>query len=363
MRIFHLPDLGEGLVEAEIRAWHVRVGDTVAADQLLVSVETAKAVVDIPSPYAGRVEKLYGEVNDVIQTGAPLIAFQGAENLVGKLEESNEKWDESPVMVGSTLSSVKTIKAIPAVRELAKKLHVDLAHVTATGVAGQITLEDVKKMAAQQTTGAMEKLHGVRRTMALNMAQLHKQVVAVTVMEDADVTLLQQVDITACLLQAMVAGAKAEPALNAWFNGELLERKLFSEVNIGLAVDTKEGLFIPVIQQVEKLSQQDLRQSIDGFKKAAQSRTLSSHEMQGATITLSNFGTMTGRYANPVIVPPTVAILGCGRIREVVMPYHGVMSIRRVAPLSLSFDHRVVTGGEATRFLAAVIHYLEGQDK
>lgn len=374
MKTFHLPDLGEGLAEAEIREWYIKVGDDVKVDQPLVSMETAKAVVDVPSPYSGKIIQLFGNANDVIQTGAPLIAFETSDtvhekpkgSVVGELEESSKKWDESDVIIGAAKTKATAIKAMPAARVLANQMNIDLNSVTPSGPQGLITPDDVKRCmeqkapSASKLTGQTEALHGVRRTMAITMAQSHREVVPVTIIEDADITdLPPKTDITVHLLNAIVRAAKEEPGINAWFDGKTMERQLLSEVNIGLAVDTEEGLFVPVIKNAEKSSSQDLREIIDRYKNAVRARTVSPKEMQGATITLSNFGMIAGRYATPIIVPPTVAILGCGRSREIAMPRQGKIVIGRIVPLSFTFDHRAVTGGEATRFLGIVVKYLQ----
>ena len=376
MNIFYLPDLGEGLADAEIREWYIKEGDVVKVDQPLVSMETAKAVVDVPSPQAGRIVKLYGVANQIIKTGAPLIGFEGAGteehmpkkdggSVVGALEESGHCLDEGDVVVGAAISAVKTPKVLPVIRALAKQLNVDLTTVKPTGPQGQITADDVQRAVSggghQHDTKHMQDVHGVRRAMAQIMAQSHSEVVPVTIVDDADLTdLSTDIDMTVHLLQALVAGAKAEPALNAWFDGKLLKRRLFAEVHIGLAVDTPEGLFVPVIKDAGKVSDKALREKVNAFKKQVVTRTVAPADLQGATMTLSNFGTITGRYATPIIVPPAVAILGCGRAREVAAVHNGKIAVRRVLPLSLTFDHRAATGGEAARFLAAVIQFLEG---
>lgn len=379
MKIFHLPDLGEGLAEAEIREWYVKVGDRVSVDQPLVSMETAKAVVEVPSPYGGKITVLHGKANEIIKTGAPLVSFEleGVQqekskgSVVGALEESSKKWNEEQLIIGPSSAKTKSssIKAMPAARVLAKQMNIDLHLVKPTGRDGLITVEDVKKLMqhqphshSNQLPGQTESLHGVRRVMAEVMAQSHREIVPVTIIEDADITdLTSDTDLSVRLLNAIVTAVKAEPSLNAWFDGKSLQRKLFTEVNIGLAVDTMEGLFVPVIKNAETKSNEALRQAINEFKKLVSTRSIASSDMQGATITLSNFGTIAGRYATPIIVPPAVAILGCGRIREMAVSRHGQLMVGRVAPLSLTFDHRAVTGGEATRFLAAVIQYLEGR--
>jgi 2-oxoisovalerate dehydrogenase E2 component (dihydrolipoyl transacylase) len=374
MKIFNLPDLGEGLADAEIREWHVNVGDEVKLDQPLVCMETAKAVVEVPSPQAGRIKKLYGEAGTVVNTGSPLVEFGEGDaevpkkdkgTVVGSLEESSQSLDEGEVIIGSSRQKAAGIKAMPAVRALAKQLHVDLNSVTPTGPQGQITAEDVKKVGTKPVSSPnahTETLHGVRRSMALAMTQSNQEIVPVTIFEDADITDLPAgSDITACLIKGMLAGVEVEPALNAWFDGKTLERRLFKEVNVGLAMDTEEGLFVPVLKDVGKQNPENLRTAINTYKETVKSRAVSPSDLHGATITLSNFGMIAGRYATPIIVPPMVAILACGKIRDVVVARNGKMEIRRIAPLSLTFDHRAVTGGEATRFLGTLIKSLEGK--
>lgn len=372
MKIFYLPDLGEGLAEAEIHEWYVKEGDEVKVDQPMVSMETAKAVVDVPAPQTGKIVKLHGKVGDIIPTGSPLVEFEGEEQVVkkdkgtvvGSLEESTTVLETGDMIIGAAkqATSSTTVKAMPAVRVLAKELKVDLQTITATGPQGQITIEDVKRSANQKKKlpGNVEALHGVRRAMAHAMTQSHQEVVPVTIIDNADITdLPSQSDLTVCLIRAIIAGIKAEPSLNAWYDGHHMERCLLGEIHVGLAMDTEEGLFVPVLKDVAKQSSQELRASIDAFKKSVRARTVAPSELHGATITLSNFGMIAGRYATPIVTPPMVAILGCGRTRDEVIAYKGEMAIRRIMPLSLTFDHRAVTGGEATRFLAVVIKTLE----
>lgn len=375
MNVFHLPDLGEGLAEAEIHDWHVKVGDVVKVDQPLVTMETAKAVVEVPSPQAGKIVKLYGNKGDIIKTHAALVEFEGEETaqkdkgtVVGSLEESSTILEEGDMIIGAAKTASNAVKAMPAVRSLAKQLNVDLNMVKGSGPQGQITAEDVKKFAntgqaipKTKMPGEVTTLHGVRRAMAMAMTHSHQEVVPVTIIDDADITDLAKSDITACLIHAIVAGVKAEPALNAWYDGKTMERCLMSEVNLGLAMDTDDGLFVPVLKSVAGKTVQELRNMIDTYKTTVRARTVAPSDLQGASITLSNFGMIAGRYATPIIVPPMVAILGCGRLRDEPRVHNGKVEIRRVLPLSLSFDHRAVTGGEATRFLAAVIKSLEGK--
>ncbi|MGO4303531.1 MULTISPECIES: dihydrolipoamide acetyltransferase family protein [unclassified Cupriavidus] len=372
MRIFKLPDLGEGLQEAEIVTWHVKAGDTVAADQPLLSVETAKAIVEIPSPFGGQVAKLFAQPGDIVHLGAPLVGFEGAGStsddagtVVGAVKVGTQVVAEAAAPVGP--GGAHGIKATPAVRALARKLSVDLAMVTPSGTDGLITATDVQRVATTLAEiGPAEVVRGVRRAMAQNMARAQSEVAAATVMDDADLHAWQSTgesgiatDITIRLVRALVAGVHAEPGLNAWYEGQTGRRHVLERIDVGIAADLPEGLFVPVLRNVGKRVAADLRAGLDRMRADIIARTIAPEEMRGNTITLSNFGMIAGRYAAPIVVPPTVAILGAGRIRDEVVAAGGVPAVHRVMPLSLTFDHRVVTGGEAARFLRAVIADLE----
>ncbi len=368
MSIFKLPDLGEGLQEAEIREWHVKAGDEVKTDQPLVSVETDKAIVDIPSPQSGRILKLNGNPGDILQVGSPLVEFEGAVveatpksdagTVVGRVEVGKEVVNEQPSQAGTTALGVK---AMPAVRALARRLDVDLSIVTPSGPDGMVTAADVQRAAkVLAEVGPLEPLRGVRRAMARSMTQAHAEVAAVTVNDDADINAWQPgQDVTLRLVRAIIAGCKAEPALNAWYDTHAIGRRVIPKIDLGIAVDTEDGLFVPVLRDVANRDREDLRRGLEALKKDVKARTVPPEELRGYTITLSNFGTIGGRYADPVVVPPTVAILGAGRILSEVVAVDGKPAVHRIMPLSLSFDHRAVTGGEATRFLMAVIKDLQ----
>src|SRR5579872_1930067 len=258
MKTFHLPDLGEGLPEGEIAQWHVKVGDQVKVDEPLVSIETAKAIVEVPSPYAGKILKLYGKEKEVIPTGAPLVDFEVGENqrsesstVAGEIKVGNEIVAEKAMSIAGRSGN---IKVLPAVRALAKKLNVDLTAITPSGTDGTITADDVKKASESLHSGEpMEALHGVRRTMALAMAQAHAEIVPVTIMDDVDITAwVKEKDFTVKIITAMIQACKQEPALNAWFFAKSLSRRLLPSVNIGLAMDTPDGLFVPVIHDAQE---------------------------------------------------------------------------------------------------------------
>src|SRR5215470_14474891 len=363
MRQFILPDLGEGLEEAEIVTWHVNEGDRVVVDQPLVSVETDKAVVEVPSPWSGRIARLFGGKGDLIKVGAPLVEFaEGAQGdtgtVVGELgqEEKAPRGAEAPAP-----TPARTLQVFPAVRALARKLDVDLNLVHATGPGGTITRADVERAAKSLAeAGPAEPLRGMRRAMAQRMTAAHAEVVPAGVTEEADIQDWgPKEDTTIRLVRAIAAACKAEPSLNAWYNAAAGERRLVRRIDIGIAVDTEGGLIVPVLRNVGERSARDLRVGLDRMRADAAARAIPPEELRGATITLSNFGMIGGRFANLVVVPPQVAIVGAGRAAPRVVPRQGQIAVRRILPLSLTFDHRVVTGGEAARFLVALKSDLE----
>lgn len=360
VRTFNLPDLGEGLEEAEIVAWHVSPGDHVVADQPLVSVETAKAVIEVPAPWSGQIAALHGAVHDIVKVGAALVDFAGEGQspdrgaVVGELEppSASARPAERPIQPPSRTGAGV---AMPAVRGLATRLGVDLRSLAGTGPGGAVTRTDVERAARSvEPPPGYEALRGPRRAMAIAMERAQDAVMA-TVTDEAVIDgWPASTDPTARLIRAVAAGCAAEPALNAWYDGKGRMSRRHDRVDLGLAVDSKEGLFVPVIRDAGRLGLAEIRRSVDELQVAVAGRRLPPEAMQGATFTLSNFGAIGGHHAALVVVPPQVAIVGVGRLSQRVVAEDGRPVVRRVAPLSLSFDHRAVTGGEAARFLAAV---------
>ncbi len=362
MSTFNLPDLGEGLQEAELVAWHVGEGDHVVADQPLVSVETEKAVVEVPSPQSGRVGRLFAKPGDRVKVGAPLVEFdEGARGDTGTVVGELAAADLAAAQTAAARRGAVGVRAAPAVRALAQRLGVDLAIVSPSGPGGAVTSADVERAARALTTvGPAEPLAGVRRAMAVNMTRAHAEIVPATVSAEADVEAWSpKADVTIRLVRAIVAGCAAAPALNAWYDGRNFERRLLKQIDLGLAVDTEDGLFAPVLRNVGARDAADLRHGIEAMKRDLRARTVPLAELRGQTITLSNFGMFAGHFAALVVVPPQVAILGAGRIAPRVVAADGNFAAHRTLPLSLTFDHRAVTGGEAARFLAAAIADLE----
>ena len=454
-KTFILPDLGEGLPDATIVEWFVKPGDIIKLDAPLVSMETAKAVVEVPSPVSGTVLKLAGGDGDVVVTGTMLAEFEVDPSMPQRAEgqdtghhhapppaaapappapapvaattSSEPKRDDAGTVVGAMQSSdavrseaavaVGGVKAMPAVRAMARKLGVDLSRVRATGAGGVATMDDVKRAAAdgsakpgaagaapvgaagaatsgaaarpiaasatpttdvgQRTqlsaagkpmrtqppgvsaSGQPEQLKGVRRNMARVMADAHTKVVPTTLTDDADIhAWVHGNDMTVRLVRAICVAAKAVPALNAWFDGDNLTRTLHPHVDIGIAVDTDDGLFVPALRNADVLDARGVREAITRLRTQVEDRSIPSSELSGYTISLSNFGMFAGRYATPVVVPPCVAIVAAGRARHQITPVLGGFESHKVIPLSLTFDHRVCTGGEAARFLRAMLDDL-----
>ncbi|MFW5815488.1 MAG: dihydrolipoamide acetyltransferase family protein [Wenzhouxiangella sp.] len=449
MTVFKLPDLGEGLPDAEIVEWLVAEGDEVKLDQPLVSMETAKAVVEVPSPVSGRVVRFHGQAGDVIQTGAPLAEFEveGSEEAAARQDpesalvdepapaeddtgldfsqlpvgEQKQPDSEQPSQAGSEdqatpaaarddsgtvvgnvpsgnevlqerTSDLGGVRATPAVRALARKLRVDIRQVQPSGSDNVVTASDVRQAAdsgsaalgapagsrqsspsesappapestpAPQPTppsGEWEPVRGTRRTMARVMSESHRSVVPTTLMDDADIQAWRAgEDITSRLIRALWAGALAEPGLNAWYDGENGARMVHKNMHVGMAVDTADGLFVAAVRNVNQLQRTELRAEINRLRENAANRSIPPEDLKDYSIVLSNFGKFAGRYATPVITPPCVCIVAAGTLRHEVVPVLGGIEVHRMIPLSLTFDHRACTGGEAARFLKAMLDDL-----
>lgn len=366
MTAFNLPDLGEGLQEAEIVEWHVSPGDHVVAEQPLVSVETDKAVVEIPSPQAGRIAKIFGQKGDIKKIGEPLVEFAEGPaadtgTVVGEIPAAPaEKEKAAPAkMPPAAVAPPAEIKATPAVRRLASELGVDLAALEGTGPEGTISRTDVERAGAGAPV-KLEPLRGVRRAMAQKMARAGAEIVPTTVTDVADIGAWRVgEDPTLRLIRAIAFACKQEPALNAWYFGRDEGRQLHERIDLGIAMDTPDGLFVPVLRDIANRAPADLRRGLEAMKKDVQARTVPLEELHGQTITLSNFGMFGGQHATLVIVPPQVAIVGAGRIHDRVVAVNGIPAVHKALPLSLTFDHRAVMGGEAARFLAALVADLE----
>jgi pyruvate dehydrogenase E2 component (dihydrolipoamide acetyltransferase) len=418
---FKLPDLGEGLTEGEIVKWLVKVGDSIEEGQSFVQVETDKAVIDIPSPKKGVVLKLGATEGETVQVGRVIIVIgepgetveaapkprkeakaRPSVGVVGELEEAPEEPEQRVVQKLAPLKPIPPppakpapILAVPMVRKLASDLRVDLQMVKGTGPQGRITKEDVlkaskakkappkevpakevKETPTSDAHGVVERvpLRGLRRTIAQAMVKSKSTIPHAAGIDEADITQLVALKARAkeraaqkkirltflpFVMKSLVAALQEHPYLNASLDDEKGEIILKKYYNIGVAVDTKDGLMVPVVKNVRAKNIFQLAAELEGLSEKARSRTIDLADLKGGTFTITNFGAMGGIFGFPIIHHPEVAILGMGKIYDKPMVVDGKIEIRKVLPLSLSFDHRVVDGAEAVRFMNTVIQLLE----
>lgn len=417
---FKLPDLGEGLTEGEIVKWLVKVGDPIEEGQVFVQVETDKAVIDIPSPRKGVVLRLAVAEGETVQVGRVIMVIgepgekiealpkpeeakvRPSVGVVGELEEAPEEEEvkrpaekvPARAIPAPSLEGVE-ILAVPMVRKLASDLKVDLRTVRGTGPQGRITKEDVQRAARERKAPEKEipekaikavrkydlygfiervQLRGMRKTIAQAMVKSKSTIPHAAGLDEADVTQLlalkakakeraaqKKIHLTILpfVIKAVVAALEEHPYVNASVddeNGEIILKKYF---NIGIAVDTKDGLMVPVVKNAKGKNIFQLAAELTELSEKARNRTIDLADLKGGTFTITNFGAMGGIYGFPVIHHPEVAILGMGKIMEKPIVVDGKIEVRKILPLSLSFDHRVVDGAEAVRFMNTVIELLE----
>jgi len=384
---FKFPDVGEGIAEAEIVRWLVKEGDSVKEDQDLLEVETDKALLTLNSPYTGKITKLHGKEGEIIKVGDVLTTVDagGEEGTVTGAEKGDSGTVVGTLNDNEVVEVIRPVQATPAVRALAKQMGIDLASVKGRGPGGRITKEDVETAAmktGQQTSaeadayGLVEKipLRGIRRTVAKRMAEASKRVAEVTIWEDADITDLEQVrakerkvaeekgvklTYLPFLIKAVIPALNAHPYFNASLDEAAEAIILKKYLNIGIAVDTTDGLIVFVIKDTDKKNILDLAKETASLAEKARLRKIDLHELKGSTFTITNYGVVGASYGTPIINYPEVAILGLGKIEDRPVVRSGQIAIRKIMPLSLAFDHRVIDGVEAGRFLGVVIQHLE----
>ncbi len=374
-----LPDIGEGLTEAEVVEWLAGVGQAVAANEPIVSVETAKAVVDISAPRAGV----------LLHQGAPEGTILEVGKLLAVIGDQGEVWQEAGTATPPATSSAaaepaettgaaataatgaRPARAVPLVRKLAKTLGVDLAAVVGTGAAGQVTRADVEAAAAGTTAAPAPEVAGggdvalsaTRRAIAANMTRSWTEIPHVTVWGPADGTALlalrevQGAPVDVYLIRAALPVLAEFPDFNAHFDGTTLTH--VPDVHMGVAIETPAGLVVPVVRNAHRLSEPELTAEIARLVEAAQSRRLTPDEMAGNTFTVSNVGAVGGGYGTPIIPHGTTAILSAGRAKDDVVVRNKAIAIAPLIPVALSFDHRVIDGASASRFLNRFVEELE----
>ena len=384
--VFELPDIGEGLTEADIVRWHVPVGGSIEMDQVLVEVETAKAVVEIPSPAAGTVLHHGAGEGVTLTVGAVLAvigeageSWRGHEQGAGRasgITAPTSTDTGSPARDGRRSAGGGRVQALPVVRKLAREQGIDLSTVTGTGTGGRITRDDVMAAVADRskvrpTTGPEERvrLSMLRRTIAEHMSSSWREIPHVTIFHDADATRLlaarralagryeRGIPMEALVVKALAPVLRRFREFNATLDGD--ELILHPSLDIGIAVDTVDGLLVPVIRQAGKLGLLGLAEGVSDLGTRGKARTLAARELTGATFTVSNFGALGGGRGTPIIPSGTTAILAVGRAVDTPVARDGVVGIAPMMPLSLAFDHRVIDGGLGQRFIGMLVENLE----
>lgn len=400
---FKLPDLAEGLHEAEIRRWLIKPGDTVKLDQPMAEVETDKAVVEIPSPVAARVTAIRVPEGKVAQVGEVLVVFDAPSNASTRTtDKAHTRQEEMPSQ--ATASSQRTGKtrvlAAPAVRKRAFELGIDLERVTPSQANGRVTMEDVLAYAEHaattttvapataQANGATKVAHapskastpatseaaeerkplmGLRRSIAEHMERSWRIVPHASAFDELDgsalIALRQALKPVAeqrgvrltympLLVKLLLPVLKEFPIFNASLDEERREIVYKHVYHIGIAADTPEGLLVPVLRNADQLSVMQIAQELEHLIEGAQKRSLAMKEVSGSTFTLNNVGSFGGGGGIPIINYPEVAILAVGRLQEKVIAHNGAISTRMAMPLTMSFDHRLIDGALASRFMA-----------
>ncbi|VVB80787.1 2-oxoacid dehydrogenases acyltransferase (catalytic domain) [uncultured archaeon] len=386
---FKLPDLGEGIVEAEIVKWLVKDGDRIEEHEPILELETAKAVVQVPSPKAGTVLKIFGSAGDKIHVGDVLCSIGEAgetkrapAGVVGELEVAPEE----PKFIAPKKVAEPSVAVLPAVRKLAQDLKVDVSKVAGSGPDGRITEDDVARASTKKEAGptiTFEKfgrvikmpLKGVRKEIAVRLSESMRTAVQVTHMDYVDVTKLAayrekekeeaekrgiKLTFLPFIVKACVLALKALPYVNSSLDGEDIVVKQY--YNIGIAVDTPAGLMVPVVKNVNERTIYEIAREIYRVAELSRTREIQLKDLQGGTFTVTNIGSLGGVFATPVINYPECAILGLGRIADMVVPVEGKMEIRKMLPVSLSFDHRIIDGAVAAKFVNEIKRHLEDPD-
>jgi pyruvate/2-oxoglutarate dehydrogenase complex dihydrolipoamide acyltransferase (E2) component len=358
---FRLPDLGEGLTEGEIARWLVREGQEIAEDDPLVEIATDKTTVEIPSPAAGTVTRILVAEGDVVPVGTVLVVI-GGEAEAGA-QPAGRAAEAAPAVTPSRTASNRllqgAVRATPLVRRLAQELGVDLASVTGTGPHGRITEQDVRAAAgtAAEPEGRREPIRGIRRQMFEHLTRAHREIPAVTWVEECDFTGVEPTRLVPLVLKAVAESLREYRELNARVEeGELVYLDRF---DIGVAVQTEQGLVVPVVRGCDSHSLDELDGEVRRLAEAAHAGTLKPEELRGGTFTVTSAGRSGGLLVTPLINHPEVAILGVHRIADRAVVRDGEIEIRPMGNISVTFDHRVIDGKRAADFGLAVIARIE----
>ena len=358
-KAFKLPDLGEGLTEGEVARWLVTEGQTVVEDELLVEIQTDKATVEIPSPYAGTVLKIHVAEGEVAPVGTVLVVIgEPGESIDGPATKPSSD-TVSLAVRGTATSAPARVQATPLVRKVATDLGVDLAAVGATGPGGRVTEDDVRAAAggAEAIEGRREPLRGVRRLIAEHMARAHREIPAVTWVEECDFEFVERELLLATVVKAVAESLAEFSELNARLDGDTIVH--LARYDIGVAVQTEQGLVVPVVRGADASTIEELDAEIRRLAEGARTGALKADEVRGSTFTVTSAGKLAGLFQTPIVNHPEVAILSIGRIAERPVVRQSEVVVRRMGTIAISFDHRVVDGARAAEFGLSVIAQLQ----
>jgi len=362
---FKLPDLGEGLTEGEIARWLVAEGQEIAEDDPLVEIQTDKTTVEIPSPAAGVVSRIFAAEGDVVPVGTVIVVIDDGSVAAAEPEQPRA---EPPVAreAAPRQGGDGRVRATPLVRRLADELGVELETVPGTGPQGRVTEGDVR--AAGMTTdqapshgseGRRERLRGVRRVIAEHMTRA-QSIPAVTWVEECDFGRVDLKRLVPTVLKAVAASLREFPELNARLEGD--EIVFFERYDLGVAIDTDQGLVVPVVRDCDSRSLDELDTEVSRLAEAARAGTLKPEELRGSTFTVTSAGKFSGSFVTPLINHPEVGILGIHRIAERAVVREGQIVARPIGHVSVTFDHRVLDGKRAAEFGLDVIRRLEREE-
>jgi pyruvate dehydrogenase E2 component (dihydrolipoamide acetyltransferase) len=347
---FKLPDLGEGLTEGEIARWLVQEGQEIAEDDPLVEIATDKTTVEIPSPAGGVVSKIVVAEGEVVPVGTVLVVIGGEGSQA-------EQTAGSDTVRGLTPKPADRVRATPLVRRLAEELGVDLAAITGTGPQGRITEQDVRGGGAPRE-GRREPIRGIKRQMFEHLARAHREIPPVTWVEECDFTDVDTKQLVPLVLKAAAESLREFPELNARIEGD--ELVYLDRYDIGIAVQTEQGLVVPVVRGCDTRSLEELGADVQRLAESAHAGALKPEELRDGTFTVTSAGKSSGLFTTPLVNHPQVAILGVYRIAERPVVRDGVVVVRKMGNVSVTFDHRVIDGKRAADFGLAVIARLSG---
>jgi len=416
--IFKFPDIGEGITEGRIIKWYVNEGQAVESGEPIVNMETDKVVTDIPSPKAGTVVSLFGQEGEIVKVDDPLIeleiaGIQGDDaqeiakdepqkaseatvdekgfGVVGTLDvagdaallpSTDEGLAEKPA---SKIVSRKKVLATPVARALARDLGIDINLINGTGPVGRVMKSDIKqykqkvklpepdKLRIEQNLIEYQELTQIRKTIAQNMVQSKQNAPHMTVIDEVEISKLIEIrdrykqefrekgtslSYLGFFMKVVAGALEKHPALNSEFDQENNRIAFKKYYNIGIAVDTPDGLVVPVVKNVNQISFLELSEKINDIITRARDRKLTLDDFKDGTFTITNYGSLGGTFGVPVINYPQAAILGIGRIISKPIAENDSIVIGKILPLSMSVDHRIVDGGEAVRFLNQIMTYL-----